>query len=409
MPVERIQTLVVGGGQAGLAMSYCLKQRGLSHLVLERGRIAERWLSERWDGLRFQFPNWSVRLPDFPFRHSDPDGFATSGEIVEFLNAYAAFVAPPIRCGVEVTRLRRRDDEPSGLVAETSDGTIEARDVVVATGPYQRPAIPPLLDDSSGVFQLHASRYQNPAQLPSGAVLVVGCGASGAQIAEELNRADRRVYLSVGRHRRMPRRYRGHDLIWWLAAMGLLQRPTEERGPDRSLPLITGAFGGNTIDFRQFAAEGVTLLGRMETASEGVIEFAPDLAKRLTYGDASYAFFLDMADAHVESHDLKMPHDPAARAVLPDPACLSEPLRRLDLRAADIGAVIWATGYGFDFDWIDVPILNPRGEPVHLGGITDVPGLYFLGLQWLSKLNSSLLSGVGDDAAVLADHIAARG
>jgi putative flavoprotein involved in K+ transport len=409
MPVERIQTLVVGGGQAGLAMSYCLKQRGLSHLVLERGRIAERWRSERWDGLRFQFPNWSVRLPDFPFQHSDPDGFATASEIVEFVCAYAAFVAPPIRCGVEVTRLRRRDDEPSGLVAETSDGTIEARNVVVATGPYQRPAMPHLLDDSGGVFQVHASRYQNPAQLPAGAVLVVGCGASGAQIAEELNRAGRRVYLSVGRHRRMPRRYRGRDLIWWLATMGLLQRPTEERGPDRSLPLITGAFGGNTIDFRQFAAEGVTLLGRMETASEGVIEFAPDLAKRLAYGDASYAFFLDMADAHVESHGLKMPQDPAARAMLPDPPCLSEPLRRLDLRAADIGAVIWATGYGFDLGWIHVPVLNTRGEPVHLGGITDVPGLYFLGLQWLSKLNSSLLSGVGDDAAVLADHIAARG
>jgi putative flavoprotein involved in K+ transport len=207
----------------------------------------------------------------------------------------------------------------------------------------------------------------------------------------------------------MPRRYRGRDLIWWLAAMGLLQRPTAERGPDRSLPLITGAFGGNTIDFRQFAAEGVTLLGRMEAAVDGVIEFAPDLAKRLAYGDASYAVLLDMADAHVESHGLKMPQDPAARAVLPDPPCLSEPLRRLDLRAADIGAVIWATGYGFDFGWIDVPVLNPRGEPVHLRGITDVPGLYFLGLQWLSKLNSSLLSGVGDDAAVLADHIAARG
>jgi putative flavoprotein involved in K+ transport len=235
MPVERIQTLVVGGGQAGLAMSYCLKQRGLPHLVLERGRIAERWRSERWDGLRFQFPNWSVRLPDFPFQHSDPDGFATASEIAEFVCAYAAFVAPPIRCSVEVTRLRRRDNEPSGLVAETSDGTIEASNVVVATGPYQRRAIPHLLDEGSGVFQVHASRYQNPAQLPSGAVLVVGCGASGAQIAEELNRAGRRVYLSVGRHRRMPRRYRGRDLIWWLAAMGLLQRPTAERGPDRSL------------------------------------------------------------------------------------------------------------------------------------------------------------------------------
>ena len=183
MRAERIDTLVIGGGQAGLAMSYHLKQRGLRHLMLERGLIAERWRSERWDGLRFQFPNWSVRLPDFPLRHGDPDGFATAREIVEFIDAYAAFVAPPIRGGVEVKRLRRGDGEAYGLIAETPEGAIEAKNVVVATGPYQRPVIPALLDDSR-IFQVHASRYRNPAQLPSGAVLVVGAGASGAQIAE---------------------------------------------------------------------------------------------------------------------------------------------------------------------------------------------------------------------------------
>ena len=177
MPVEQVQTLIIGGGQAGLVMSHRLKQRGLPHLVVERHRIAERWRSERWDGLRFQFPNWSVRLPDFPYSHADPDGFATSGDILEYINAYADFVAPPIRCGVAVTRLRC-SDSASGLVAETSDGTIEAKNVVVATGPYQRPAIPALLDDSSGIFQVHASQYKNPDQLPSGAVLVVGAGAS---------------------------------------------------------------------------------------------------------------------------------------------------------------------------------------------------------------------------------------
>jgi putative flavoprotein involved in K+ transport len=407
MPVEKVQTLIIGGGQAGLAMSHMLGQRGLPHLVLERHRIAERWRSERWDGLRFQFPNWSVRLPDFPLRHADPDGFATSREIADFITAYADFIAAPIRCGVAVTALRCRDGA-SGFVAETSHGPIEADHVVVATGPYQRPRIPALLRDELNVFQLHASRYQKPGQLPSGAVLVVGSGASGAQIAEELLRAGRQVYLSVGRHRRMPRRYRGRDLIWWLGDMGLLQRPAEERGPDRSLPLISGAFGGDTIDFRQFAAAGVTLLRRMEAAHQGVISFAPDLARRLAYGDASYTIFLDMMDAHVEQHGLDMPSDPDARAVLPDPLCLSQPLRRLDIGAAGIGAVIWATGYGFDFGWIGVPVLNSRGEPVHAKGITGVPGMYFLGLPWLSKTNSSLLSGVGEDAADLADHIAAR-
>jgi putative flavoprotein involved in K+ transport len=407
MPAERIETLIIGGGQAGLAMSHALKQRGLAHLVLERHRIAERWRSERWDGLRFQFPNWSVRLPDFPFPHADPDGFATSGEIVDFLTAYADFIAAPIRCGVPVIALRCREGG-TGFVAETWDGPIEAANVVVATGPYQRPLMPAVLQDDA-TLQIHASTYRNPGQLPSGAVLVIGSGASGAQITEELVHAGRRVYLSVGSHRRMPRRYRGRDLIWWLTDMGLDQTPAEARGPDRSLPLITGALGGNTIDFRRYAAEGVTLLGRMEAAHQGVIDFAPDLAKRLAYGDASYAIFLDMMDSHARRHGLDLPEDPAARERRPDPLCLTQPRLRLDLRTEGIGAVIWATGYDFDFGWIDVPVLDARGAPLHRRGITEVPGLYFLGLQWLSRLNSSILSGVGDDAAVLADHIAARG
>jgi putative flavoprotein involved in K+ transport len=407
MPVEHVETLIIGGGQAGLVMSYRLKQRGLPHLVLERQRIAERWRSERWDGLRFQFPNWSVRLPDFPFPHADPDDFSASGDILDYITAYAAFVAPPIRCGVAVTALRRRDGKP-GFVAETSGGPIEADNVVIATGPYQRPVIPQLLRNDIDLFQVHASRYANPGQLPPGAVLVVGSGASGAQIAEELLRAGRRVYLSVGRHTRLPRRYRGRDLVWWLSAMGIDQTTVEQRGPSRLLPVISGAYGGHTIDFRRFAAEGVTLLGRIEAAHDGVIDFAPDLAESLANGDATYTTFLDMVDAHVERCALDLPEDPAARAVRPDPVCLTEPLRRLDLGEAGIGAVIWATGYGVDFGWIDVPVLDGRGEPIHRGGVTCVPGMYFLGLQWLSRMSSSFLSGVGDDAAVLADHIGVR-
>jgi putative flavoprotein involved in K+ transport len=406
MAVERVQTLVIGGGQAGLVMSHRLKQRGLAHLVLERHRIAERWRTERWDGLRFQFPNWSVSLPEFSFPHTDPDGFAGTGEIVDYITGYAAFVAPPIRCGVAVTGLRCRDGA-SGFVAETSDGAIAANNVVVATGPYQRPLMPDLLRDE-GIFQVHASCYKNPEQLPPGAVLVVGSGASGAQITEELCRAGRRVYLSVGAHTRLPRRYRGRDLIWWLGAMGIDQTPVEARGPSRLLPLITGAYGGHTIDFRRFAADGVTLLGRVKAARDGVIEIAPDLGKSLAEGETTYSIFLDMVDAHVQQHGLKLPEEPAARAVLPDPPCVTEPLRRLDISADGIGAVIWATGYGPDFGWIDVPVLDGRGEPLHRHGIAEVPGMYFLGLQWLSKLNSSFLSGVGDDAADLADHIAAR-
>jgi putative flavoprotein involved in K+ transport len=268
--------------------------------------------------------------------------------------------------------------------------------------------IPATLADDVGVFQVHASRYRDPDQLASGAVLIVGSGASGAQIAEEISRAGRRVYLSVGRHRRMPRHYRGRDLIWWLGALGLDQTPVERRGPEKALPLITGAYGGHTIDFREFAAEGVVLLGRVEAVRNGVVELAPDLAESLAYGDAAYAAFLDMVDAHIARQGLSIVEEPSARARRPDPCCVVRPLAHLDLRAADVGAVIWATGYRCDFSWIDIPVLDARGDPIHRGGVTEVSGLYFLGLPWLSKMNSSFLAGVGDDAARLAHHITAR-
>jgi putative flavoprotein involved in K+ transport len=404
MPAERVETLVIGGGQAGLAMSHHLNRRGLPHLVLERGRIGERWRSERWDGLKFQFPNWSVRLPDFPFPHSDPDGFADLGAIVAFIEAYAAFVAPPIRCGVEVTRLSH---DGAGFIAETSDGAIAAKNVVVATGPYQRPLRSSPFADT-GLFQLHASHYRNPAQLPDGAVLAVGAGASGAQIAEELHRAGRRVFLSVGRHNRLPRRYRGRDLIRWLADMRLDQTPVEQRGEMKLLPVISGAYGGHTIDYRRFAADGITLLGRVTDVAGHVAEIAPDLPDNLARGDLGYATFCDMVDDFVRRRGLDLAEDAAVRARLPDPANVTHPVRRLDLRAEDINSVILATGYRLDFGWIDLPVFDDHGEPLHRHGIGAVPGLYFLGLQWMSRMASSFMSGVGDDAAVLADHIAAR-
>lgn len=402
---QRIDTLVIGGGQAGLTMSHRLKQRGIGHLVLERGRIAERWRSERWDGLMFQFPNWSVRLPEFAFPHRDPDGFSATADIIAFIEDYAAFVAPPIRCGVEVSRLRR---DAGGFRAEIAGGNIAARNVVIATGPYQRPLRPALLDEHPGLFQVHASSYKNPAQLPEGAVLVVGAGASGAQIAEELMRAGRRVFLSVGRHNRLPRRYRGRDLFWWLAEMGIDQTPVEQRGPSRLLPVISGAYGGHTVDFRRFAADGVTLLGRVTAAHEGVIEIAPDLVTNIANGDAYYETFLGIVDDFIAARGLDHPGDPLARLRLPDPPCLTAPLPAVDLGAERIGSVIWATGYGLDLNWIDIPLLDADGVPRHHRGVSEVPGLYFLGLQWLSKMKSSFLSGVGDDAAALADHIAAR-
>jgi len=400
---EHVETLIIGGGQAGLAMSHMLSRRGRPHLVLERGRIAERWRSQRWDGLRFQFPNWSVRLPDCTFPHSDPDGFATSGQITDYIDAYARQIEAPVRCGVAVTALHQ-GETGKGFVARTSAGSIQATNVVIATGPYQRPVAPDL--PLGELFQIHASAYRRPDQLPTGAVLIVGSGASGAQIAEELVRAGRRVYLCVGRHKRMPRRYRGHDLIWWLGAMSLDQTPVEARGPDATLPLITGAYGGHTVDFREFAAQGITLLGRLQAVQDGVLQFADDLGQNLADGDAAYGGFLDRVDQFVEQNGLSVPAEPEARARRPEPPGVIEPLRQLDHGDIGLSSVIWATGYTFDFGWIDLPVLDPSGRPKHHHGIAPVRGIYFLGLPWLSKMNSSFLSGVGDDAARLADCIA---
>ena len=376
--------------------------------MLERHRIAERWRSQRWDGLRFQFPNWSVGLPDFPFDQKDPNGFASSLDIVAYLDAYAQFIGTSVRCGVNVTRLRRA--QTGGyFIAETAQGPIEASKVVVATGPYQKPIVPTLLSDKLGVFQVHASDYKNPGQLPAGAVLIVGSGASGAQLAEELNREGRRVYLSVSRHRRLPRRYRGRDLIGWLSEMGLDRTPTENRGPDTILPLITGAYGGHTIDLRDFAQRGIRLLGRILSERAGVLNIASDLRANIEFGDVAYAAFLDMVDTHVDTHvdafGLDAAPEPSARVRFADPQSFTEPMDQLDLNEAGVTSVIWATGYSYDFSWIDVPVFEDNGEPRRKGGVTDVPGLYFLGLPWLSKLNSSFLSGIGDDAASLADHI----
>jgi putative flavoprotein involved in K+ transport len=405
LPVEQVGTLIVGGGQAGLAMSEQLSKRGLAHLVLERHRIVERWRSERWDGLHANGQAWSDSMPGYPIPGVSPDEFASRDRIVEYFIAYAEAIKAPVRCGVAVTALRRRGNG-TGFRAETSQRPIEAANVVVATGPFQRPVFPSIVPPDAGTFQVHASGYRNPDQLPARAVLVVGSGSSGAQIAEELMRAGRRVYLSIGRHVRPPRRYRGRDFVWWMDARGLWHLPVGEQTPAHAPLAFSGAYGGVSVDYRRLAAGGVVLVGRTEGFSDGVLHFAQNLAENLAAGDASCLAFLNEADAFAAERGLDLPEEREARIMAPDPPCVTAPIHELRLRDAGIGSIVWATGYALDFGWLGVPVFDERGAPVHRRGVTSVPGLYFLGLPWLSKRTSSFICGVGDDAAWLAERIA---
>jgi putative flavoprotein involved in K+ transport len=405
--VEKVETLIVGGGQAGLMMSAQLRQRGRPHLILERHRIAERWRTERWDALHANGPAWHDRFPDLLIAGVDPDGFATRDQMVDYFTAYAAHIAAPIRCGVNVTALHRKPDG-IGFRAETSVGPIEATNVVAATGPFQRGIIPPLVPRDSGIMQMHSTAYRNPDQPPPGAVLVVGAGSSGTQIADELSRAGRRVYLCVGQHDRPPRRYRGKDFCFWLGVLGLWDVETRDPAKEHVTIAVSGAYGGHTIDFRHLAARGIMLLGRADAFADGVMHFAPGLARDLAAGDANYLSLLDMADAYTAREGLDLPEEPSARAIEPAPSCVTTPIPQLDLSNAGITTIIWATGFAYDFSWLQVGALDARGAPVHRHGITEVPGLYVLGLPFLSRRASSFIFGAEQDAARLAAHITAR-
>jgi len=338
MSVETIDTLVVGGGQAGLAMSEHLSKCDVPHLVLERHRIAERWRSERWDSLVANGPAWHDRFPGMEFADIDPDGFAPKEKVADYFVAYARQIAAPIRCGVEVKLVQRNAGRP-GFRIETSDGPIEANNVVAATGPFQRPIIPAFAPESAGLFQIHSSAYRNPGQLPEGAVLVVGAGSSGVQIADELLRAGRRVYLSVGPHDRPPRAYRGRDFCWWLGVLGKWDAETPGPGTEHVTIAVSGARGGETIDFRRLAAQGMTLVGRTKSYEDGRVTFAGDLAENVARGDANYISLLDEADAYVARNGLNLPGEPEARKIGPDPACMSDPI--LELNLAEAGNTRW--------------------------------------------------------------------
>ena len=402
---EKVDTVIVGGGQAGLAMSYHLRQRGREHIILERRRVAERWRTERWDSLRFQLPNSWLALPGKPYAGTDPDGFMHHPDVLRFILDYAAEIAAPVRTGVEVTSLSADDD--GGYALETTDGSINARHVVLATGPFQRPVIP---DYSravpSGVYQTDATHYRNPRELPSGAVLVVGSGNSGCQIADELLRSGRRVFFAIGRHGRVPRRYRGKDIIWWYDALGRFDVSIDSF-PDRKYPptiIMTGVDGGYDLDPHRLGSAGVSLLGRVLGINDGTLALADDTEKLLAAAEQRFADFIEAAD--------KLAATPAMRSEIgqkevpaPLPPLRVDDIRTLDLREENVGTILWAGGYGFSYDWVKLPILDAKGAPVQQRGVTACPGVYFLGLHWMHTFRSAILAFMGRDAAYLADHI----
>jgi len=402
---QEIEVLVVGAGQAGVAMSEHLGARGIPHLVLERDRIAERWRTGRWDSLVANGPAWHDRFPGLSFADVHPDGFASKDQVADYFAAYAEKIDAPIRCGVDVQRVRKNVGRP-GFRVETSDGTIDARYVVAATGAFQKPVVPAVVPADANLLQIHSSSYRNPRQLPDGAVLVVGAGSSGVQIADELQGSGRTVYLSVGPHDRPPRRYRGRDFCWWLGVLNKWEAATPPRGAEHVTIAVSGARGGHTVDFRALAAGGITLVGRTVSFENGTMHFASDLGDNIANGDAGYLSMLDEADDYVARNGLDLPEEPEARTFGPDPESVVDPLLELDLASAGVTSIVWATGFASDYGWLPVDAVDEDGKPRHQRGVSSEPGIYFLGLPWQSRRGSSFIWGVWHDAAYLAEHIA---
>jgi putative flavoprotein involved in K+ transport len=412
---EQVEAVVIGGGQAGLAISYYLTQQSRPHVVLEQApQIVPAWRHGRWDSFTLVTPNWTVRLPGFPYQGNDPDGFMPKADVVRHLEQYAASFQAPVRCGVQVAAVDLARDGQGYRVATADGATYAAATVVVATGSFQFPkpssfssALP------SEIAQLHSSHYRNPNALPPGAVLVVGSADSGCQIAEELNESGRRVYLCVGRAVRRPRRYRGKDFVFWSVTLGRIEH-TVDQLPSPSArfaanPQLSGKYGGHTLNLHQFARDGVTLLGRLMGVDGYRITLAPDLQENLTNADKASEDFKKEADEVVRKTGMDVPEPE------PDPVdeVRSDAGRHaptsLDLQAAGITTVIWATGYGFDYSWVHLPVFDDYGFPAQQRGVTRFPGLYFLGMNFLYNRKSGILLGVGEDAAHIAAAIAARG
>lgn len=403
-----IDTLVVGGGQAGLAMSRCLAERGVEHVVLERGRVGERWRSERWDSLTLLTPRWQSRLPGFHAREGDPHGYMTRDEVVRLLDRYAAAIAAPVESGVAV---RAVEAEGARFRVATDRDDWRAANVVIATGDCDRPRVPAMAEQlAPAIRQVVPTRYRSPRELPVGGVLVVGASATGVQLADEIHASGRPVTLAVGSHVRLPRRWRGRDILGWLDAAGVLDesaadvRDLEASRRQPSFQLV-GRADRATLDLPALAAKGVRLTGRLAGIDGTRAVFHDDLGASVARADAKLARLVGRLERFVERAGLGREVGPAEPlAPFTPPAA---PLA-LDLAAEGIATVVWATGYRRAYDWLHLPVLDTWGEIRHRGGVVDHPGLYVLGLRFLRRRNSSFLDGVGADAAALADHLVAR-
>ncbi len=401
----RTRTLVIGAGQAGLALSRHLVAADHDHVLLERGQVAERWRSERPDSFRLLTPNWINRLPgDDP--PSDPDGFADRAAVVARFSRWAAGFAAPVLTGTTVTAVRR---SPRGWDVVTNAGVHHAERVVVATGHMDRPNVPALaraLPD--GLVQVHSSRYRNPAQLPDGTTLVVGAGPSGQQIADELARAGRPVVLAAGSHRSLPRRYRGHDVYHWMQVLGLLDRTVDTLPDPSSAAAARGSVlqgGQEDLDLRRLHRHGVTVVGRLAGVEDGLLRFGGDLADDLASADANAVRLRRMVDTHLTASDDVAPTEEVTVPAIPGWA--SRAPATLELARHRITGIVWATGYRRDWSWIHADVFDHRGEPIHWRGVTAEPGLAFLGLRWLYRRDSGFIGGVGRDADHLADRLLA--
>jgi putative flavoprotein involved in K+ transport len=401
--------IIVGGGQAGISLSHYLKQRGIDHLVLEKHQAMHSWRTQRWDHFCLVTPNWQCKLPGHEYSGDDPHGFMKKDQINDYLSGFFKAVNPPIREGVTVRQVKPFPQGGFEVLASAGDESLRytADQVVVASGGYHQPIIPRLAERlPSHVVQLHSEQYRNPQSLPEGGVLVVGSGQSGSQIAEDLHLAGKQVHLAVGDAPRCARFYRGRDVVDWLADMNYYdmpvhQHPLREGVRDNTNHYVTGRDGGRDIDLRAFAQQGMKLYGLLQGLQDGQLQFAPGLSQALDHADQIYNGINAAIDKHIAAQGIEAPPPSVYEPVWAP----QQEVAQLDIEAAGITSVVWCIGFQPDFQWLDAPVFNGRGQPVHHRGVTQQSGLYFLGLPWQYTWGSGRFSGVARDALFLAEQI----